>query len=254
MSKTEKRISVHEAIPLIQPSGIFYDENKKSRFAVTNLGYGTGTPEEQIFKGMLQLRSNVYIDQTGFLDEDARLEDGTERDVDDERSQHFAVIENRVGGIAVIACMRLINRGEIPLPIEELIPGAFETDVAENKSVEVSRFIVLHNEKRERALARTFLLATALSHIRNNDLGPAYAIVESELDAHLTGISVPTQRISEPVWVEEYNTTNFGIRIDTDEMIRRFGDDLLNDFSLQEGEYKYWGSMEETTKSLDEAV
>lgn len=256
MAVKSRFISNKDAIPQIPSSGIF-NGRSKDRFAVSYMGNGIDLSDEMdpIFQAYLRLRANVYIDQTGMLDTDVRRNDGTETDSDDERSAHFIVAENRLSTVAIIACMRLIekkNATDRPLPIEDFFPEIFENNPVAKNSIEVSRFIVRQNEKKHRLGARAMLLVSALAYTRDREFGPTYAVVEPEFEAHLTAIDVPIERIAEPKWVSEYNDFNLGIMIDTEEMAHRMGKDAVASCLLEAGESKYWGTLRNRPRSTHE--
>ena len=146
-SVSNKHISNREAVPVFE-TDIFADEQDK-RFALgifdsSSLGRYS---HSSVLYNYLKLRSNVYINQTGMLPESSRRLDNTELDVDDERSVHLVVLENKIGKAALFACMRLIEKKTSPLPIENYFPESFDIEAPVN-SVEVSRFIVRHEQIR----------------------------------------------------------------------------------------------------------
>lgn len=246
MSVHNKFIPNESAISIIESSDIFNE--RSDQFAIARIADGAEPHQgsEAIYEAYLRLRANVYIDQTGMLESSARREDGTEMDADDERSVHFAVVENRISRAAAIACMRLVQKTErhsSALAIEEFFPEVFNDNPAPVGSMEVSRFIVRHDEHEPRHLARTNLLMSALAHTRDQNLSPTYAVVEQEFEEHLTRIGVPVERIAEPKWVPEYNDYNLGILIDTAGMERRIGSDAVRSYLLQAGQYRYWGDV-----------
>lgn len=99
-----------EAVPLV--SGDVFSNHEDKRFALGVFSHDDILSYESnpLVKGYLQLRANVYIDQTKMLENKKKRPDGTELDEDDERSMHFVVFENRIDRVAVFACMRLIEK------------------------------------------------------------------------------------------------------------------------------------------------
>ena len=94
--------------------------------------------------------------------------------------------------------------------------------------MEVSRFITRHTDQSFRRFGRDVLFGGALAHIIGNDLQPTYALVEDSLEMHLRRIGVPVERKGEYQWVEEYNSENAVIEIDTNLMAKRFGKHVLD--------------------------
>ncbi len=222
-----------------------FSGNDEKRFAITTLNpHSHASNESTLPYAYHKFRADVYIDQLGILDDGARTMDGVELDEDDERAQHFIVVENKLGSAALIACMRLITKEEEAglLPVESVFSDIHRDAPAEVGSVEVSRFITRHDNSSERAEARTMMLASALAYVDHHNLGPAYAIIEPELERHLLAIGVPLERLSEYRWLNEYGSDNASVRIDTLEMTRRFGGEAVGRSLLLEEEWKFWGS------------
>jgi N-acyl-L-homoserine lactone synthetase len=244
-SAGNKYITNKEAIPLV--SGNVFSNHKNNRFALgvfsSNdvLSYEPNT----IAQAYLQLRANVYIDQTKMLDSNVRRSDGTELDEDDERSTHFVVLENLMGKMAVFACMRFIEKTvdrDSILPIEEFFPDAFVTH-APNKSVEVSRFIARHDEVKYCLIAKRELMTAALAYALNNNLGPVFGVVEPEFERDLKMMKVPIRRIAEPKLVPEYNDENLGIEVDKYEFKNRVGKAAIDRMTIPVGSFGYWGHI-----------
>lgn len=216
-----------EIAPIIHTD--VFRESPESQLAITSFG-----PErddelaEGVRTGYHLLRKQVYVDEMQFLDGEAVACDGGEYDHDDERSQHFAVLENQYDGqnAAVIASMRLIAKthaSPAKLPVEEFAPDLFVEGAIPENGVEVSRFITRHRDHSFRRFGRDVLFGGALAHIIGNDLQPTYALVEDNLETHLKRIGVPVERKGDYRWVEEYNSENAVIEIDTRLMAKRFG-------------------------------
>lgn len=246
MAIHDKYISNTEAIPLTE-SGIF-DANSASRFAVGIISEGTNPPKgyDGIFQNYLRLRANVYIDQTRMLDPSERRTDGTEIDGDDKRSTHIVGLENRAGRTAVVASMRLIQKTEVSdeqLPVEHYFGDEIK-DVPIN-GLEISRYIVRHEERSHAAALRSALFITALSHIVRNDLGPTYAIVEEKLANGLEKGGVPIHRLSDLRMLPKYDDLNQAINIDTAAFASQLGGaDNVSALAPHSGEFVYWGNSE----------
>lgn len=231
-----------EAAPLVE-TDIFRDDSSR-KFALVAFGLGLRENDE-LFNSYLKLRANVYVYQTGMLPEEALRYDGTEIDEDDERSSHFLVVENRIGAVAAVACIRLIEKSDEhsqQLPVENFFPEAFEDSSAGLRSIEVSRFISCLDSKPDQLTAIMELFKSSLARIRQNELGPVYAVVEEDLERSLSFLGAPPRRIAEPQYVEEYNDSNVGIEIDTDDMAQAFGPELLDSMDVSTDSVRYWGN------------
>lgn len=245
MTVTNRFISNIEAAPLVETD--IFERNMDKQFALVAFGLGMRENNE-LFNGYLKLRANVYVHQTGILGEESMHGDGTETDQDDERSSHFVVLENRLGAAAAVACIRLIEKSDeasAHLPIEKYFPEAFENKTAGAKSIEVSRFISCLDNKPHQLAAILELFQSGLARIKQEDLGPVYAIVEKQLERSLGFLGAPPRRIAKPQYVEEYNSSNVGIEIDTDSMAEAFGGDLLDAMDVSRGSVRFWGELQD---------
>lgn len=223
MSKIDVLIPNQEVIPEIQTN--IFEGHDMARFAVGMLAIGDQIipGREAEFTGYLRLRANVYADQTNMISKDLVREDGTERDEDDVRSVHFAIVENALTSKRVVAAMRLIiksNEDGRPLPIEEFFPEVFTTGPAPMLSTEVSRYICRHESSKVQHDLKWPLYAAALSYAAENDLGPSYGVIEQALERGLKASRVPIVRIGEPKFVPEYNYDNLPVSIDTERLSR----------------------------------
>lgn len=247
-----KYITNVETVTLV--TGDVFSNHEDKRFALgvfssdDILSYKPNT----IVQAYLQLRANVYIDQTKFLEDDLRRPDGTELDENDARSTHFVVFENRIGKIAVFACMRLIEKTfhrDSLLPIEEFFPGAFAVK-APRKSVEVSRFIVRHDLARYSRVAKREIMTAGLAHVLGNNLGSIFGVVESQFERDLTMMGVPTRRIAEPKLLPEYNSENLGIEVDKVGFVNRIGKAAIDRMSIPIGTFGYWGRVSTSNDAI----
>jgi len=253
-SASNKYITNEEAVPIIR-SDIF-SGHEDSRFAIgvldkgEILSYAPGT----IAQAYLKLRANVYVDQTGMLDHSVKRPDGTELDEDDERSIHFVSLENRMGGVAVFSCMRFILKDTIdgkPLPIEQFFSEVF-IEPAPVNSIEVSRFIVRHDNIKQSMLAKKKMITTGLAYVADNNLGPIFGVVEPGFERDINFMKLPNHRIASPKLVHEYNDYNLGIEIDRVGAINRMGEVTIRDMALNSGMFKYWGRVSsEANKDLE---
>ena len=106
-----KPLTNEEAVPVID--GDFFSDSPESRFALAVFDGRdvVANDPSRLIRAYLRLRANVYIGQIRVLDVDQRRSNGTEVDEDDERSTHFALLENRVGRVAVFGFDEQSGRG-----------------------------------------------------------------------------------------------------------------------------------------------
>ncbi len=227
MPSSTKRKRNSEVVPVIE-SNIF-DNNSDRDFAICEysaddiLNYKQNSIEE----AYLKLRANVYIDQTDNLSSESKRYDGTEIDEDDKRSEHFVVLENLMGKVAVFACMRVIRKQNYNhLPIEKYFPEDFKK-IATNDSVEVSRFIVRNDRFREALTAEKNLIISGLAYVIDNNLGPIYGVVEPKFERSLKMINIPSNRVTEPGFIEYYNSENVGIEIEKEKLEKSLGTEAI---------------------------
>ena len=213
-----KLISNEEAVPVFN-SELFLRHNDK-RFVAVPLGFGF-YPEgcdKKLFLNYLRLRKNVYVDQTGMLDENVTLDDGTEVDDDDNRSFHVAVFENLGNNnVAAVGCQRLITKIDgKPLPIEIFYPEKFLKNSNNNKdSIEVSRYISRVKKGRGYNYEVLSIMAkTMMDYVKRNNIKHVYGVIEEDLERAFKKAKFPFKRIADPKIVEEYNDYNLGIEID----------------------------------------
>lgn len=241
-----------EIVPII--GGDVFSDFPDKRFAVGVFSGERGMSDIQnpVIQGYLKLRANVYIDQTGILDESARV-DGMERDEDDERSTHFVVLENVMGMAAVFACMRLIEKSltdDSPLPIEDFFPESFRQP-APIGSIEVSRFIVRHDLPEYRMKTRSRLITTGLALAIRNGLEPIYATIEPELEKSLNSSGVKTRRISHSKIIPEYHSSNFGVEIDKTKLhLAVGGQRVVEAMTVLPGSFGYWGYVSDVDRDV----
>lgn len=200
---------------------------------------------DSIQEHYLKLRADVYVKESGFLDESSIRPDGTELDKDDERSAHFIALENRLGRAAVVGCMRLPQKtaeNMKRLPIEEFFPAVFKNEAPE-KSIEVSRLIARHDNAKIQDMVKRLVIANGLAYTTRNNLGPVYAVVEEPLKVNLEQMGVPLEVIAGPDYIDKYKTVNVGIRVDQLEFERRLGKKALNSFLIRPGDFNYFGEV-----------
>jgi N-acyl-L-homoserine lactone synthetase len=242
-SAGNKHITNEAAVPVVESDIFVGHENKRYATCVFSAEDVLNYKSNSIIKAYLRLRANVYVDQTGMLEDHAKQSDGTELDIDDERSTHFVVLENRMGRVAVFACMRFIEKTadkNSELPIEEFFPDAFSEKSPQN-SIEVSRFIARHDEARQCLLAKRELMTAGLAHALEYNLGPVFGVVEPGFEKALKLMGVPTRRIAEPVLVPEYNDENLGLEVDTYGFRDKVGQEAIDRMTVPVGSFVYWG-------------
>jgi len=238
-------------IPSVETN--FFEGHEEARFAVGLLAVGNTiiAGRDQEYLGYLRLRANVYADQTNFISKEHVLEDGTERDSNDERSVHLGVIENIAGNHRVVAAMRLIIKSREdgrPLPIESFFPEVFEGTPAPENSVEISRYICRHEDARIQGDLKWPLYKQALSYGIARNLGPTYAVVETPLENQLKASGIPLKRIAEPKFLPEYNTHNLALEVYSDKLARMMklsGTNSLESALADPAKLTYFGTNDE---------
>lgn len=246
MSSANNKFITHmDAIPVINSDVFHGHANQRFALGVFNSADVLSYKPNSIEEAYLRLRANVYIDQTGMLDQDLRRVDGTEMDEFDKLSTHFVVLENLIEQVSVFACGRLIEKmmhKDIILPIEEYFPEVF-FEPAPHNSVEISRFIVRHNDPRCARTAKIRLMTAGLAHAFKKNLEPILCVVEPSFERDLRIMKIPTRRITEPKLVPQYNDHNLGIEIDKQLLRDRLGETEMNHMSIPIGSYVFWGNQ-----------
>lgn len=199
-------------------SEIFYgNEEKRYELAIFSpddiMSYQPGSLEEKY----LQLRANVYIKQSGFLDKDSMRDDGTELDEYDKYSTHFAMIENRLmGNAALFACARIIPKSVktgFNLPIEDYFPEAF-IEPAQDGDFEISRFIARHSDSSVAYFSKLIIMAAGIAHSEDNELKKMFGVVNPTFSRLLKIMGIPIDEKTKAKLLEKYNDKNVGIEID----------------------------------------
>lgn len=171
-----------------------------------------------------KFRGNVYIDEMGFLPEDARDEQGREFDKDDDRSINIAVLQNGENGQLprVIGGARLIMKDTVEevLPVEEMYPETFSEDPAAVGSTEASRLISRHHSRGVQGVIGMALIRTMAVMTYDNGRKPVYAVIEDDkLGRIFQRVKLPYVAVSEPKMVDEYASVNTAIAIDPAEVL-----------------------------------
>jgi N-acyl-L-homoserine lactone synthetase len=248
MSHLDTLVTNEQVIPVIESE--LFAHRPDARFAIGVVAVG-----DEIIPGLeaeaqayYRLRAGVYAYQTNMIDHGLVDENGTEHDHDDQRSLHFTVVENLGQAQRIVAAMRLIKKqgNNLPLPIEDFFPEVFTDNPAPENSLEVSRYICRHEDKRIQNNLKWPLYSLALSDIIKNDHAPTYAVVEEFLKNDFIKHGVPFTPIAEPKFVEEYNDENLGMTIDTAQLskhVEKLQPGLLSAMMAAEGDFVYFGKQ-----------
>lgn len=207
------------------------------------LSYEDGSVEQAIFR----LRSKVYIDQEGYLDDSTKNEDGTEIDVDDRRSKQVFVVENRGPQlVAAVACGRLVVKDGSPLPVEKFFPEVFCPELPTG-SVEISRFIARHQDPYLNIDLQKSLMAAGVGHVDSEKLGSMYAVVDPYFERGLKlMLRSAVRRSSDLKYIKEYNTENYAIEIVGSGVKSRLGKEAVERFTpLVDESIVYWNRFGE---------
>ena len=242
-----KLISNKEAVPVFK-SNIF-SKHKDKQFVAIPLGFGVYPKgcDKNLFLNYLRLRKNVYVNQTGMLDEDVVLSDNTEVDDDDHRSFHMVVAENQGdGSVAIIACQRLITKQDgKQLPIEAFFPEAFYHTQHSEYSIEVSRYI----SRAKKGYGYNFQVLSIMAkmmmnYVSQHNIKHIYGVIEEDLEKAFKKAKLPFKRIAEPKIVEEYNDYNLGIEINIKKynfLLNLFALPKIKDIFIDENQQIFWG-------------
>jgi len=244
MSSANNKFISNEAVVPIVKSELFVG-HEDVRYAIgvfstkSVLEYKPGSLEQ----GILILRGNTYVDQTNMLDAKVKDIDGTEMDVDDDRSIHFAVFENHNVDeldVKIPAYMRSIEiTDDRVLPIQKFFP---EVKVPLD-SAEGSRFIVKHDDPRQAKELMIAMLAIGLNDAWNRNVKNYYGVVEPIFERYLNIITRKNaNRVADPKMIPEYNDVNVGIIIDYDKLRENsFGENITKNMKESGNGFKYWG-------------
>lgn len=210
---------------------------------VANLGIvAPGMSEYENALG--RLRAKVYVDEYGFLGDDSIDALGREIDKYDERSVHFAVIENANEdrrSSRMIGSLRLITKKEPEekYPIEEYFPEVFD-ELIGTSSAEVSRFISRYPEDKftKHVVSLSLIRAIAL-HATYENIEDYYCIIEEPLFRLLGKIGISMEPIGDSKLIPEQGGVLYPIKIDPLKTIEsvttdKTGNILLEDFFKDE--------------------
>lgn len=241
-SANKKYTSPAQTIPIVKSDIFLNQSNESLALCILSSEEVLSYKPESIAHGYLQLRANVYIDQTKMLNGNIRKIDNTESDEEDKRSMHFVILENYgEGRVAVIASMRLIiksSEGDAPLPIEKFFPGSF-VEPAPPNCTEVSRLIACHNNSRVKRTATFSVMSAGVAYAVKTKLAPVFGIVEPLLEAYLHRTGFPIKRIAEPTIIGAYNDENLGIEIDKFGFRTRLGESTIDRMMISSGSHLF---------------
>lgn len=248
MTTLETAISPEELTPRIT-SDIFDGSNANKHLAIGLVGVGEEALDNRSaeYEGYLRLRGNVYAYEKQFMPVDELNPDGTETDVEDERSVHFAVIENALHSPRVVGAMRLIVKSQDlaqPLPVEAHYSEVFKDQAAPIGSTEVSRLISRHESKRIQNQVKWLLLTAGVAYVNKHELGPVYGVVTAGLARGLSMEGTPVEALDEPRFIPEYNSTKLPIKIGVEGLTQKLQaerPELLEALSSMTGNVVYLG-------------
>ena len=202
-----------------------FQEHPEAAFYIGIIATPGVIEDPSIYVATSKFRAGVYIDEMGFLGQESRGKHGGETDADDNRSVHFAVVENMGPEVParVIGCSRLIMKDSVDagslLPVEHHFPEVFEEDPAPIGSSEGSRLIARHRSKAVQGMVALGLIRAMTAYAVENSREPVYAIVEKHLARMFGAMNLPFDELSEPKWLPEYNTPNMPLVIYPDQII-----------------------------------
>lgn len=222
MTIANRNINVQDVTPIIKGGKEIFSDNPEARYLVARTAVGREIDQGMggIFDGVMQLRGNVYVGETGMV-EPSRLGSRGEElpDLDDARSVHYAVVENLSDDrMRVVGSMRHIIMTEDSndlLPLQKIFP---ETNLlvqpAFTKPFEVSRWIQRHPERRQQHGIAVPLIQFALTDALAEERFPSYCIVEEPVARILGRVGVKLRQLAPGKFIEEYNDVNAPFEID----------------------------------------
>lgn len=203
---------------------IFRDRN--APFYVGILATPQAVLDQNGWNAARMLRAQVFIDEMNFLPESFRKEDGGEDDADDLRSIQFGVYENqKVDGQArLTGTSRLIlkrDEGDL-LPVEQIYPEVFDLKPAELGSVETSRVIARHEDKKTTRKCISLALIRAMAAwSMKEDQKPVYAVIDTSVRKMYDRMDFPYTLMSDLKYVPEYQSENWAVKIDPKEVVEQ---------------------------------
>jgi len=261
MSRIDTTVTNEAVIPVIEAQ--IFNASPEHQFAIGMLATGYELVDDRggIFTGYLRLRANVYASQTNMIPGNEVRPDGTEKDADDSRSTHWAILERareqeqELGfqGLArVVASIRTIEKtatDQRPLPIEVFFPEAFTAPLPLG-AVEVSRYICRHENPIIQSRLSAPLFSAVVGHIQSKGFSPTFGVVEEKVEQRLERYGVPMQRIALPKFVPEYAADNLGFSVDIQAMAEFMGLDNPEALAKIRSEQRKWSYFNIEAPSL----
>lgn len=219
-------------------SGEVFVDQPDAAFWVGSIATGETIRNQDCYDGLMRFRGNVYVRELNFLTEDCIDEAGREIDEDDKRAIEFVVIENSGDTehpeAHVVGSARLIMKtpGSGELPIEHYFPEDFQDHEAEDHSVEISRFIARHPNRRTQrnimlSLVRAITLYSAVNNIKDQ-----YFMIEEPLVRLFNMLNVPQQLLGPVKDVPDYNGKLFPVHLDPNKLLEVIKADLAGELVL----------------------
>lgn len=216
-SQQRQEKDVNEVIPRFKTE--VFRGRESAAFYVGILATTNEVVDTEAWHAARVLRANVYIDEMAFLPESSRHEDGGEEDEDDQRSIQFGVYENQgVDGEArLVGTSRLIVKRDTDdlLPAERIYPDVFADRPAEVDSVETSRVIARHADKKitRKAVSLAMIRAMAAWSITEQKQ-PVYAVIDPSVKRMYDRMEFPYEQLSDLRYTEEYQSENWAVQIE----------------------------------------
>lgn len=199
------------------------------------------------FYGALQLRGRVYHEK-GFValsDLDGPDTRAEIPDYDDMRSAHFVILERTLAPskARLVGNMRLDIKGKNDnrLPIETYFPEVFEAEEARERSAEVTRLVLRHENAAMQSVLKWTLFLAGLRFVDERGLGPVFGVVEEKFASSLTTQQVPIKALAEKKYIADINAEKQPIEIDVPRLREVMGSLSINsqDVPLHNGRFTY---------------
>jgi N-acyl-L-homoserine lactone synthetase len=192
-----------------------------------------------------RFRKSIYVDELGWASSSDSNPD-YEEDEHDEQSTHVALIDFDSASEAhqISAHVRYIHRsGNTVLPVEDEFSL---TTPLEQNSLEVSRLISRHPNRRIQMLGSVLLVSHTIGTLHKLQ-ATGYATIEKKLLRMVSNMGMSVERITEPKVLAEYgDTSNFAVRIDATESLKR-----AKELSLTKANFPYYRLFDIATQSCD---
>lgn len=188
-----------------ETSSLLFEAHPEAAFWVGQIAANGEVSHQELYDAAAQMRGKIYT-ELGFLALDRLDEFGRESDADDQRSIHFGVAENIApGNVRLPGTGRfVIKRGASDrLPIESHFPEVFAGQPATTQSVELSRLIARHPDKRtQHGISLSTMRAMTYYAIKEG-IEHCYFMVEKPLARMIGRMGWPLEAIGEAREVKE---------------------------------------------------